>query len=107
MHKQVTWPAVVKFNNTDELLYAGSIEDWQSNSEMGGASFQAGDLLIDSAGRVYNLVTGADYNDQQQRTLAEVIELVRQHASVCGHCCVSKLGAPSIRDALQLVDLIE
>lgn len=110
MHSDVTWPSVIKYQNTEELLFVGSPQDWLANPEIGNSRFQAGDTLIDSDGRVYPLKgdrATAVQSSSQQLSLQEVLELVRQHASVCGHCCVSKMGAPSIGAALQLVEVIE
>lgn len=110
MQSDVTWPSVVKYENTDELLFIGSLKDWLANPEIGNVRFQAGDTLIDSTGQAYPLLgigSAAVQGASKQFSLQEVLELVRQHASVCGHCCVSKMGAPSIAAALQLVEVIE
>ena len=110
MHTNVAWPSVIKYEDADELLFIGSQQDWLSNPEIGNVRFQGGDVLIDSEGVVYPLAGGraaALQGSSHCLSLDEALDLVRQHASVCGHCCVSKMGAPSIRAALQLVAVIE
>lgn len=106
----VAWPSVIKYEGAEELLFVGSERDWLLNPEIVSVQFQAGDLLIDSDGQVYSLAgkgPSALQGSSEQLSLEEVLDLVRQHASVCGHCCVSKMGAPSIGAALQLVEVIE
>lgn len=93
-----------------ELQYVESASEWLSDTRFVAAKFYPGDELIDSAGDVYSLA-GADSGTLQHTgvTLSAdaVLELVKQHASVCGHCCVSKMGASSRAEAIQLVQHIE
>ena len=110
MNSHIAWPSVIKYKDTEELLFISSQQDWLTNPEIGNVRFQAGDSLIDSAGLLYPLAGSRDsalQGGSQQLLLEEVLDLVREHASVCGHCCVSKMGAPSIAAALQLVEVIE
>lgn len=103
----IEWPAILKSSNDDELLFVATPADLQELQQ--GAGLQAGDMLVDSGGMSFALNSDgvASEQPQQQMTLEEVLALVRRHASVCGHCCVSKMGAPGIAQAVALVDEIE
>ena len=102
----IQWPAIVSLKGVDELLFVGSLNLWESDAEFNPARFQPGDRLIDTSGGVYSL-GGLKPIADNVLSHEQVLELVRQHASVCGQCCVSKMGAPSIRDAIQMVQHIE
>ncbi len=106
----VIWPAVVKCRDDDELTYVDSLQQWSTDPDCAMKQFQVNDILIDSQGAVYTLVQ-VDSTGLQEKvdrlSLDQVLELVKQHASVCGQCCVSKMGAPSIAAAIQMVRYIE
>jgi hypothetical protein len=71
------------------------------------ASLQPGDRLVDSAGQVYRLLPGkGDLTIEacaEVLALDQVLTLVRSHACVQGSCCVAKLGARSIDEAIHLL----
>ncbi|MEM7259565.1 MAG: DUF4144 family protein [Pseudomonadota bacterium] len=103
----IHWPAIIKSGNDDELHYVAGAVEWQALLRQ--AQLQLGDTLIDSQGRRFT-TNGGDLEllrYQEQLTLEQVLDLVRQHASVCGHCCVSKMGAPGIAQAVAMVGQID
>ncbi|WP_020681411.1 DUF4144 family protein [Marinobacterium rhizophilum] len=103
------FPALVQYQHDDELGFVASKADWarMCAADEFNASLQPGDRLIDSAGQVYRLLPGKGGPRMdacaQALTLNEVLVLVRNHASVQGNCCVAKLGARSIDEAIHLV----
>ncbi len=99
----VKWPAFIKPGHCDELEYVASAEQWQAHYVSG--KYLPDDKLIDSAGRCFSI--GTSDADFVLLSLEELLELVRLHASVCGHCCVSKMGAPDVAAAVELVGGIE
>lgn len=104
----VSWPSIVSYQNDDELIYIESEDQWLA--ELAAGQLEAGDRLIDSAGVVFapdKEDTSCLFASSDPMTLDGILQLVRKHASVCGHCCVSKMGAPSRVDAIQLVKEIE
>lgn len=103
---KIQWPAMVKFEDIDELVFVGSQQLWDTDTNLSSAGFQVGDRLIDAIGGVYELDMGVSPTDESL-TLEQVLELVQQHASVCGQCCVSKMDVPSIYEAIKLVEHIE
>ena len=115
----VCWPALLCITNDAELLTVNSADQlanqqWRDDAglfaEVGIApKFGNGMELIDSVGRVFTVLA----NDQdsfdclyadRRYGLAEVIQLVQQHAALHGHCCVAKIGAGSIPQAIQIVE---
>lgn len=101
--KKVTWPAFIKHGHSDELDYVETEAQWKSH--YAGGKYLPDDQLIDSAGRCY--LPGVPDSVVTQLELDDVLELVRLHASVCGHCCVSKMGAPDVGSAVGMVGVID
>lgn len=64
-------------------------------------------LLIDVRGSVFKwavTTSGASYRATgKQLPLPDIVDLVRRHAALQGHCCVAKIGAGSITQAIALV----
>ncbi len=107
----IEWPAILKCQNDDELLFLPTEDAWLVH--LNATPARSGDRLIDSRG-ICHVVEDAQATDAHidaqfpvQLSLDEVLQLVRQHASVCGHCCVSKMGAPGIAQAVALVKEID
>jgi hypothetical protein len=101
----VEWPALLQSPGSDELMYVPSVARWHALKT--SSEVQSGDRLIDSRGALFTIVADEPTGPEVQLTLDEVIILVRQHASLCGHCCVSKLGASGIAEAVAMVRGIE
>lgn len=105
----IHWPAIIKYSNDDELTFVGSIEEWNKNPELHRFGYALEDVLVDSTGQVFALT---DVNNDivtprksgNGLNLDEIINLVRKHASVCGQCCISKINAGNIGNAIQLVE---
>jgi len=104
----IEWPAIIKHANDPELDY---YEDLGA-LEQGLGDFDAGtlaeDYLIDCSGRAYELDTDVAGNIvfrdlHKHQTLEQVLGLVKAHAAQAESCCVAKLWAPTIRDALSIV----
>ena len=103
----VKWPAFIKCGHCDELSYVASASQWQMHYQSG--KYLPDDVLVDSSGLQLSLSSAGDATlpEPRQLALSDVLEIVRAHASVCGHCCVSKMGAPDIASAVELVGGIE
>jgi len=107
---EVQWPAILKLHGTDELIYLQDHAAWLSDSHLQAMHLTAGDILIDSDGLCFKagfhiaqnrnggfMATGEHLNLQQ------VIQLVRMHAAQDGACCVAKLHASSIAEAIAML----
>lgn len=106
----IIWPAIIKYSGQHELFYISDEIAWNLNCDLRCSSFGLGDLLIDSDGVSYDLTDVREISllrSNGSLNLGELTELVRYHASELGHCCVSKLGFPSIATALESVASFE
>ena len=104
----VNWPAVIKFSGDAELIYVADQAEWENDPDLYSADYSEADYLVDSAGDVYRLTIKADKRVKPEwtgeaRALLQMLGLVKAHAAQSGCCCVSKLHAPSIREALEIV----
>lgn len=103
----ITWPAFVKHDGEDELIYISSLIEWQNDEEMLLYIFNDRDVLIDSAGKVFSLpVLQQNINSGDSLAIASlenIIELVRAHAAITGQCCIEKINCQTIKQAVELV----
>jgi hypothetical protein len=104
----INWPAVIKYDNDEELVYVGSEEEWIRDAESHLYSQSDGDRLIDSSGNIFSL----DHvlNDIQNPpasgdrvTLEDFIRLVRIHASNSHRCCIEKIYFRNIAEGICLI----
>lgn len=107
----VAWPAIIQYSGEDELTYIGSQSEWELDAALYALSLEEGDRLIDGQGLIYALVKNARQRVTPQSsgkaaTLTEVVTLVRNHAAQSGACCVAKLNARTIAEAIALVESI-
>jgi hypothetical protein len=104
----VTWPAVISISGDAELIYVADQHDWEDAAELHLPAYDEADYLLDARGSAYRLTTKADNRVMpeptgERRTLPEVLGLVKAHAAQSGSCCVSKLYAPTIQAAIEMV----
>nr|WP_067295392.1 DUF4144 family protein [Marinobacterium profundum] len=105
----ILFPALVQHQDDAELSFIASPDDWASRALETHfyRGVQPGDRLIDSQGRVYWLCcTGAvviPERSDELLTLPQILALVRGHAALQNSCCVGKLGARTISEAIHLV----
>ncbi len=105
---RIQWPAVIQVRGDDELRFIGSAIEWEQCCL--DADVSIADRLIDARGCIFGLVSRAGRLQPAVAsgclTLAQVLVLVRAHVALQGSCCVAKLGARSIIDALHLIEKI-
>lgn len=104
----VNWPAVIRIYGDAELIHVADQAEWEHNPDLHSADYSEADYLVDSAGDVYCLTTKTGKQVKPEcsgevRTLVEMLGLVKAHAAQSGSCCVAKLYAPSIREAIEIV----
>ena len=103
----INWPAVIKHDNEDELIYIESLQQWQQDEEMLLYIFTPRDVLIDVSGNIYSLPDLQQSIDSAkclgQASTDNIMELVRAHAALSNQCCIEKLGANDISQALAIV----
>lgn len=110
------WPVLYHTGGDDELLVFQSASQFDAAIRQPDHDIQAyclvdpdsNGVLIDAHGCVFKWAagtTGATYRaTEKQLPLPDVVELVRRHAALQGHCCVAKIGAGSITQAIALVE---
>lgn len=108
----VPWPALIKYVGDDELTFVSSSEDLNNHPDLLDVQFNPCDVLIDTAGKVYRLRKGLSRIEIPQQSveilsLDSIVDLVRRHASSRGECCISKIAAPNISEAVALVKQME
>ncbi len=115
----ILWPALLIQEHQAELIYLGSEQDWRLQTQ---SHIDEGSHLLDISGVTYRLSlahpTESSILQQQDKhlnwriadkpfRLHQVLALVRQHASVSGHCCTAKLGAESMEQIFEIMKYIE
>lgn len=105
----VNWPAVIKLQGDDELIYIPNATAWEQDPDLSGYHYNDNDRLIDSCGNSYSLVT-----NQQSKTAnispcnmkynsVEFCELLKAHFLCLQHCCVSKFFIKSIDEGMLML----
>jgi len=110
IEQTIIWPAILKCSGDDELIYIASEEKWHDEEGLHLARYHETDVLIDSSGAVFSLLSkqGKHINPEfldKRMSLEDVLELVKAHAAQQASCCVAKLFAPTIHEALTIVEL--
>lgn len=103
----VNWPACIKYTGDAELVCVSSQSEWDRDEDLHGHEYDESDCLVDSSGQVFSLNKKAGNHVEpapsgEHMTLGEVLEVVRAHASQSGTCCVAKLSASSVREAIHI-----
>ncbi|MDG1732587.1 MAG: DUF4144 family protein [Thalassotalea sp.] len=103
----IHWPAIIKHDGEDELIYISSALSWQNDEEMLLYIFTDRDVLIDSSGQVFSLSAVQEQFDTSpvlaNATLENIIELIQSHAAISATCCIEKIQPKSIGQAIELV----
>ena len=104
----INWPAVIKFDGDDELIYIGSADEWLRDAQSLLYHHKGDDYLIDSSGCIFNLehINDDILNPQgtgSQISLQDFIRLVRIHASNAHRCCIEKISFRNIAEGIRLV----
>ena len=108
MKLELAWPAIIKHQDEDELIYIHDQWEWNDIVSSAEYDFDDTDQLIDSNGNTFS-ITSPEHNSVDLRKSPEtlhletILGLVKAHASQAGSCCVAKLYAPSIKDAFTIV----
>jgi hypothetical protein len=108
----IRWPGIVSMAGDAELMYVADQCDWDDENGPCHSVYAEDDYLLDASGQVCRLtktVAGRVIPEAtaKNRTLIEVLELVKAHAAQSGCCCVAKLYAASIRQAIELVKSVD
>ena len=108
----IRWPVLIKYSDYEELGYVADASSWETEVGVGGAYLGGADILIDSRGAAFSVVNqgeGINVLTPSQRAIGmdELLTWVRVHASLQGHCCVSKLYASSIGEVFSILQSLD
>lgn len=102
-----SWPAIIKYEAGDEVIYISDEDEWNNDALLSGFSYGDGDTLIDANGAVYDL----PYDTATKKTLikdssrkvelAEFSEIVQSHLKAVGQTAVAP---KSFAEGLDLVE---
>ncbi|MDC0611498.1 DUF4144 domain-containing protein [Vibrio sp.] len=102
----ITWPAVLKMEGDSELIFYRNEDEWLKDVTTNGFIFCETDVVIDSNGHEYivchdNQAKPLDLMDHHRvLSLDELSQLVREHFSAAGDCCVAKIMFNDSEDAI-------
>jgi len=106
--KPVQWPAILIQEEQAELVYLTSEQEWQLEQQN---HLEESSRLLDAVGVTYILspaYTGLSWLvSNKPLCLSEILDLVREHASILGHCCTAKMGAESIEQIFEIMKFLE
>ncbi|ABE56257.1 conserved hypothetical protein [Shewanella denitrificans OS217] len=125
--QDVFWPAILKLEQTKELIYLESKSDWIAYACLNSQMMDPLDRLIDLQGWIFNIKDANQFTMQsgeqgqeqvvkqlpslvateQQMTALQLIPLVRQYAEFLEQCCSAKLVFNSISQGIALVASLE
>ncbi|ACA88074.1 DUF4144 family protein [Shewanella woodyi] len=106
---EINWPAILIQPQQKELIYLESKSAWLIESQH---TIDIEAQLIDSLGKSYQLREDAGRGPvwsegSQNIRLEKLIEMIKVHASLTGHCCSAKLGAKDFPQAFEIIHYLE
>ncbi len=95
----IKWPAIIQFENSDELEIVLSQSEWNKLNVQNRTDLR----VIDYKGSIFKFSEAANtapQNTQIRIDLAEAVEIARVHMAAQDQCCVSKYNARSIKEVI-------
>jgi hypothetical protein len=107
VQQAIHWPAFIQYAGQAELAFVADQPAWEAEVRLHSHIYQPADRLVDSLGQLYAFGRDGDAlvleATSQKLVLDELLQLVRAHAAQAGLCCIAKLSASSIAEAVRLV----
>ncbi|MGX9460866.1 DUF4144 domain-containing protein [Shewanella sp. A14] len=117
----IDWPAILQFDQDDELMYLANYHDWLSFICANQYTVCAQDKLIDSNGHIYYIQKHLPLNTSntnvaelprlikldQQMSVLQMLPIVRQYGQFQGHCCSAKIIFTTIAQGIATVAELE
>ncbi|MCZ4335915.1 DUF4144 family protein [Shewanella colwelliana] len=104
----IAWPLLVKHPHDDHLLLLANLQLWLAELEINPSDEM---MIIDSQGLSYCWRTTADGGEfvlaNEPVPLAQLLDWIRTHASLNGHCCTAKIGANTIEQVFEIMRYLE
>ncbi|WP_394388714.1 DUF4144 family protein [Shewanella woodyi] len=106
---EICWPAILIQPQQKELIYLESKSAWLIESQH---TIDIEAQLIDTLGKSYQLQEAVGRVPKWKETsqhirLERLIEMIKIHASLTGHCCSAKLGAKDFPQAFEIIRYLE
>ncbi|WP_417869390.1 DUF4144 family protein [Vibrio furnissii] len=99
----VNWPALLKLDGDDELLYLAS--EIQFHHECDDMILGAADHVIDCQGQRYRIHRATNtltlVADHTWYSAAEVSQLIQAHEFAAAQVCVTKIYFPTVEQAVK------
>jgi hypothetical protein len=108
----VSWPAIIKYQGESELTFVSSESEWECDADLHFFSYEEGDVLIDSLGSIYALDERIENCIKPRATgrcfdRGDILEIIKEHFSCIGECCVSKFAINTILEGIAIVGSVE
>ena len=106
---KILWPAIIRFNGDDELVFIVDETEWKSDADLYFHSYADGDQFIDSKGRVYGLSHDPERGVVEVKqtggklTIDEFENWVRNHLVVLNQCCIAKFQISSFDEGMKII----
>jgi hypothetical protein len=106
--RQVHWPAFVKYAGDSELTFVSDGQQWRNDADLSCHEYAQEDCMVDSIGAVFTLSSNdagaiVAFKGEDCLSLVEVVNLVKEHFSSIGECCVSKIAPRSISEGITML----
>jgi hypothetical protein len=119
--QQIHWPAILQFDQDDELMYLADYQDWLSFICANQFTVCLQDKLIDTAGYIYHIETAKQVDasninvtqrpylvkQEQLMNLVQLLPIVRQFGQFQGHCCSAKIIFTTVEQGIATVAELE
>ena len=101
---EVFWPALLKIESDEHLLYYSDRETLTSEIASLILPISQEDFIVDSLGQQFYFKNGGELRSSDTRySLAELTQLIKAHLSALNHCCVTKLRFNNFQQAIAAV----
>jgi len=107
--QKINWPAFIRYAGDAELGFVSDENEWVNDADLSSFEYADGDFLVDSSGNTFSL--GAMKNNQvipemegRQLDCMEATQLIREHLSATGQCCVAKMKPLSLEECMSILE---
>lgn len=105
----IAWPAAIKCNGDDELLFVKDESAWLAD-DVSAYAYGEDDVLIDSNSALFSLEYDAKIKKTVVKAQQKIVSIdqfemwIKNHLVILNQCCSSKLRLLSINEGLTLLE---
>jgi len=105
---EVIWPAYIKYGDAAELVFVSDELEWKVDADLSALRYEQGDFLVDSVGNTFALDEMEDEHvcltiRQVKLGNTEITQMIRDHFSTLGECCVAKISPRTIEECMRIL----